>query len=92
MSDVGRKPTDAKLGRSDNPAVWNPPPEPERGADFADARIRCESCEILRDQLRVVRAALHEALDAARTFNRGGMTWLEYDALLTRLASQHPRQ
>jgi hypothetical protein len=36
--------------------------------------------------------ALHEALDAARTFNRGGMTWLEYDALLTRLASQHPRQ
>lgn len=35
--------------------------------------------------------ALHEALDAARTFNRGGMTWLEYDALLVRLASQHPR-
>jgi hypothetical protein len=62
MSDVGRKPTDAKLGRSDNPAVWNPPPEPEHGADFVDARIRCESCEILRDQLRAVRAALREVV------------------------------
>jgi hypothetical protein len=25
-----KKPTDAKLGRSDNPDVWNPP-EPKRG-------------------------------------------------------------
>jgi hypothetical protein len=27
---------------------------------------------------------LREAVNAARTFNRGGMTWLEYDAALVR--------
>jgi len=32
-----------------------------------------------------LRDLLLGAVDAARTFNRNGMSWKEYDALLTRL-------
>lgn len=35
--------------------------------------------------LRGAVEALDEAVTAARTFNRNGLTWLEYDALLVRL-------
>jgi hypothetical protein len=33
--------------------------------------------------------ALREAIEAARLFNRSGMTWREYDALLARLEHDH---
>jgi hypothetical protein len=33
--------------------------------------------------------ALREAVEAARLFNRRGMTWREYDALLARLEHDH---
>lgn len=35
-----------------------------------------------REQLRGAVEALREAVAAARLFNRGGMTWLEYDRKL----------
>jgi hypothetical protein len=35
--------------------------------------------------------ALREAIEAARLFNRSGMTWREYDALLARLEHDHLR-
>jgi hypothetical protein len=45
----------------------------------------CEPVVFVRADLhRGAVEALTEAVAAARTFNRGGMTWLEYDAALVR--------
>jgi hypothetical protein len=41
------------------------------------------------DQLAGAVEALREAIEAARLFNRSGMTWSEYDALLARLERDH---
>jgi hypothetical protein len=43
-----------------------------------------ESEYVRADLHRGAVEALTEAVAAARTFNRGGMTWLEYDAALVR--------
>jgi len=49
------------------------------------APIGAESIEELVAEVERLRDLLLEAIDAARTFNRNGMSWKEYDALLTRL-------
>jgi hypothetical protein len=77
---------------------WNCDGSGWLGAQLDEDECECPQCDGV-GKIEVVRAsdyldavdALHRALDAARTFNRGGMTWQEYDALLVRLASQHPR-
>jgi hypothetical protein len=38
----------------------------------------------------VLEAALHEAIQLARDFNRGAMTWQEYDRKLAALEVAHP--
>lgn len=47
--------------------------------------------QTLRDHLTGAVEALHEAIRLARNFNRGAMTWMEYDRKLTVLEIAHPR-
>jgi hypothetical protein len=57
----------------------------------------CDECAQPLERVEVVRADIHrgavealqEAIEAARLFNRSGMTWSEYDALLARLEHDH---
>lgn len=42
------------------------------------------------DQLAGAVDALHEAIQLARDFNRGAMTWQEYDRKLAALEAAHP--
>lgn len=51
-------------------------------AEATSGQIHFEARERLTDALR-------EAIEAARLFNRSGMTWLEYDGLLARLEHEH---
>jgi hypothetical protein len=44
-----------------------------------------DSLYVVRQDMMGTVDALDEAIKAARLFNRGGMTWLEYDRLLVRL-------
>jgi hypothetical protein len=43
------------------------------------------------DTTRGAVEALHEAIRLARDFNRGAMTWREYDRKLTALEVAHPQ-
>jgi hypothetical protein len=59
----------------------------ERAGDWLDLLAEIDS---LRQQHRVAVEALHEAIRLARDFNRGAMTWQEYDRKLAALEVAHP--
>lgn len=79
---------------------WACPRHPDRLVRFNGGRLWCQVCKReLPDAIKVVTVpeadwrgaveALREAIEAARLFNRSGMTWSEYDALLARLEHDH---
>jgi hypothetical protein len=88
MSDIGRWVAEC----------WNCGGSGWLGAQLDEDECDCPQCDGV-GKIEVVRAidylgaveALHDALDAARMFNRNGMAWLEYDALLVRLGFEHPK-
>jgi hypothetical protein len=69
---------------------WWPCPRCEGAGKLADrrrdpARAGARAGWAPVEQVWGVAEALREAVQAARTFNRGGMTWMEYDIELVRL-------
>jgi chromosome segregation ATPase len=57
----------------------------ERNQFARDAEDWESNAQEAERRVEELEQALREAIEAARLFNRGGMTWQEYDALLARL-------